>query len=145
MDFQNFRLTPWNKLFFPQSLSTHKFLKLHISHRSKMQLHLRQMEIATNRRNTPQNLVAEIEKWQWHEVHWHLVRLEYEWPDGDCRKAELSRSVVYVSSTVGYSFQTTCGKKVNYWLLIGQPAELLSEQPLEFCCIHILHVKYYSL
>lgn len=41
-----------------------------------MQLHLRQTEIAANKRNTPQNLVAEIEKWQWHEVHWHLVRLE---------------------------------------------------------------------
>lgn len=49
---------------FPQALSTQKFQKSHLYHRSKMQLHLRQTEIAANKRNTPQNLVAEIEKWQ---------------------------------------------------------------------------------
>ena len=43
----------------------------------------------------------------------------------------MSRTVVSVSSTVAWSFQTTCQKKVGYWHLVDQPTELASEAAFE--------------
>lgn len=42
-------------------------------------------------------------------------------------KTAAEQDCVSVSSTVGYAFQTNCGKKVSYWYLNEQPAELLPE------------------